>query len=138
MRRRSKEDREVVRIWARKARSLKRRNAPGAGAVSSRARKETEFARVSRERDEALEQLPQPLKFSASSFRRLRQQFRRDLRAGRFTMEFAESAPEALFIVNAEDRPELTAAVAPLFKALADVSENPRFRQQIERAAPAA
>ncbi len=33
-----------------------------------------------------------------------RQQFRRDLRAGRFTMEFAQSAPEALQkIVNAGD-----------------------------------
>jgi CheY-like chemotaxis protein len=33
-----------------------------------------------------------------------RQQFRRDLRSGRFTMEFAQSAPEALQkIVNAGD-----------------------------------
>ncbi len=33
-----------------------------------------------------------------------RQQFRRDLRVGRFTMEFAQSAPEALQkIVNAGD-----------------------------------
>jgi len=36
-----------------------------------------------------------------------RQQFRRELRASQFTMEFAQSAPEALERVDAEEKPDL-------------------------------
>jgi CheY-like chemotaxis protein len=44
-----------------------------------------------------------------------RQQFRRDLRAGRFTMEFAQSAPVALEIISA-------AADASLILILSDIN----------------
>ena len=36
-----------------------------------------------------------------------RQQFRKELRASRFTMEFAQSAPEALESVDASEKPDL-------------------------------
>jgi DNA-binding NtrC family response regulator len=36
-----------------------------------------------------------------------RQQFRRDLRTGRFKMEFATSAPQALEIIEASDKREI-------------------------------